>query len=175
VQGYLLKRCKTHGDTKPFKRRFFVLQGGTLYYFRSHSLGGRAKLFKHLSADTRVQQHPFTSDGRYPNALHIILPTIHGDSSSMSGVLAAETPAIQLQWFEKLSAAVGQPLRRMEHDQDHAATSGVAFRLRLSVSGALASSLIGRSVGLRLRELTRMHSLAHSLTCLPKSSSLFLS
>ena len=37
LQGYLLKKCRTMGDRKPFKKRFFVLRGASLLYYATES------------------------------------------------------------------------------------------------------------------------------------------
>lgn len=140
-QGYLLRQCRVGGDKKAFKRRFMVLQGGTLYYFHAHSLAGQPRLLTHLPTGAQVAAAAATDDGRYPHALRIE-PVIGGTVHWLSAASNDEQHA----WLEPLERAVGQPQREFADPGSAAAGSSMGFRFKLSLGSALASSLLGRKM-----------------------------
>lgn len=144
AKGYMLKKCRVNGDVKPWKKRFFVLQGGSLIYYRSANMAGAFKLFLHLGPDvkiTRANEPPKQAKESIPVAI------AHGSASNAKVYQVAFADAAAYDhWIEALETAKGYPPMDLPDQSYKYAGSSATLRLKMGLSAALASSSIGRSI-----------------------------
>eukprot|EP00039_Didymoeca_costata_P007934 m.105493 g.105493 ORF g.105493 m.105493 type:complete len:352 (-) comp13878_c0_seq4:708-1763(-) len=141
-RGFLLKKNRTQGhESKPWKKRYFVLQGATLYYYKGKSMAGAHKLFAQLDRSWRVTQTEGMALSTTPTPYVIRL--ICGQTVLQ---LAADSSGDCLQWITKLAAARDLPQIQLADQTHRLAKSSAILRLRMSVSAALASSSLGRKL-----------------------------
>eukprot|EP00050_Salpingoeca_kvevrii_P007593 m.297242 g.297242 ORF g.297242 m.297242 type:complete len:358 (+) comp13564_c0_seq1:248-1321(+) len=133
----LLKKCRTNGDHKPWKRRYFVLRGGTLLYYQSADIKGLPKVLTSLSEGaTILRQSEVEAPEGFPLAIH----TRNG-----SFFIAAPTSEEQDRWHAALVAARGLPTFYVVLPGQGGAPSTMV-KIKMSVASAVATSTVGRKV-----------------------------
>lgn len=141
AKGYLLKKCRVNGDSKPWKKRFFVLQGGTLVYYRNENMAGAFKLFLHLSPDCKVnksQEVPWNAKEACPISLVV--------DNSKDFKLATVTENTLEYWLTAFENAKNlQPVELPDQTYKYARGS-TTMRIKMGLSAALASSAFGRKI-----------------------------
>lgn len=136
-QGYLHKQCRSRGS-KPWKERWFILQGSTLFYHPSNRLAGQPKLMTHLTVDATVEllASPADIENRFPLAITV--------PPSVTLLVAAASPAEQDEWQRALLSCRGGPIPRLSFAGQDGPRSSLSLRLRVNIAGTLAASGLGR-------------------------------
>eukprot|EP00041_Stephanoeca_diplocostata_P032367 m.1035502 g.1035502 ORF g.1035502 m.1035502 type:complete len:304 (+) comp24138_c3_seq5:284-1195(+) len=148
ARGYLLKKCRTNGDNKPWKKRFFVLHGSSLLYYRGDNMAGAHKVLVILASDYTIKQ----GDAPPWNAKEAIPITIMDSTGRTFSVAATDTQAYEY-WMAALAKGRHLPPADLPDQEYKYARSSATLRLRIGLSAALASSSMGRSLLKRYLDL----------------------
>eukprot|EP00040_Diaphanoeca_grandis_P044445 m.12375 g.12375 ORF g.12375 m.12375 type:complete len:321 (-) comp9257_c0_seq1:127-1089(-) len=138
AKGYMLKKCRVNGDSKPWKKRFFVLQGATLMYYRSANMAGAFKLFVHLSPATNVEK---TSEVPW-NSKESSTISISQDGKTFSVAVLSDDKLGY--WLDALHAAKTLTPIDLPDQTYKFARGSTSLRIKMGLSAALASSSVGR-------------------------------
>lgn len=141
AKGYLLKKCRVKGDVKPWKKRYFVLQGGSLIYYRGENMAGAFKLLQHLNAEAEISRSSETLK-QNKSALPIAIKV--GKDKTL--YIAAESEKDCTRWIEALTKAKTFPPMELPDQTYKYAGSSATLRLKMGLSAALASSSVGRAI-----------------------------
>lgn len=138
-KGVMFKKCRSGGDQKPWKKRWFLLRGCTLLYYHDSAMAGRPKIFLHMFHDTEVRRMEL-SESPQGHGLQINQGThrLMVDTGSASD---------QAAWAQALERAKDLPILLVDEDSqsdDHAPSAMVRFKMNLA--GAIATSRVGRKV-----------------------------
>eukprot|EP00041_Stephanoeca_diplocostata_P032365 m.1035847 g.1035847 ORF g.1035847 m.1035847 type:complete len:248 (+) comp24138_c3_seq37:284-1027(+) len=126
ARGYLLKKCRTNGDNKPWKKRFFVLHGSSLLYYRGDNMAGAHKVLVILASDYTIKQ----GDAPPWNAKEAIPITIMDSTGRTFSVAATDTQAYEY-WMAALAKGRHLPPADLPDQEYKYARSSATLRLRI--------------------------------------------
>mmetsp|Transcript_25187 Transcript_25187/g.65729 ORF Transcript_25187/g.65729 Transcript_25187/m.65729 type:complete len:346 (-) Transcript_25187:34-1071(-) len=144
-QGYLLKRSRT-GDAdsrKPWKKRYFVLHGNTLLYYRHENLAGAFKVMMVLAGPSECTVAVAPTPPWNAEEAHAFVVQSAGVEVALAVLGVSDE---RVQWMGALEEARGRPAPVLADQSSRYAGSSATFRLRVGFSAALASSAIGRAI-----------------------------
>eukprot|EP00037_Helgoeca_nana_P021208 m.213297 g.213297 ORF g.213297 m.213297 type:complete len:377 (-) comp25555_c0_seq1:1547-2677(-) len=148
ARGYLLKRSRSESQSgalsaKPWKKRFFVLHGATLLYYRQENMAGAHKVLVTLTLTDGCEVDTLSEP---PWNAKASLPFVIRQDGEEFALAVAGDAAERIYWITMLRKARMMKPPQLTDQSSKFASSSTTLRLKVGLSAALASSSIGRAI-----------------------------
>ncbi|EGD72491.1 hypothetical protein PTSG_00517 [Salpingoeca rosetta] len=136
MEGFVLKKCRRNGDDRPWKRRWFMLCSGSIFYHHTQAKADPVRLFVDVAG---ASVEPCDAPSGFGIA-------IRRADQPRSHCFAVRTENERRSWLAALANGVARPPLRLPEDDDDdlRRAPGGMYRFKSALASAFATSSLGK-------------------------------